>query len=193
MRFLTNTNLLTVVIVLLSLYARGQSDPQNPELVTKDSSLEDLDCSKPFISAAKDLMECKTLLHQGEIHIRVCLPRIELTPNEIMALGPGNEVGDFDVDFILTPLLSRSDLEKIQKLEKERIKSVKNKQQVNVPFRAHLKSQNNWYGIIEPLYFPAQQIDKDRVKEFIDRLSKACVTLEDKPAKKLLNELILGE
>ena len=128
------------------------------EIEDKEHHLKvaELDFCKPFFLAAKDLLVCKALLQHGEIYIEVSLPEIELVPNGIMGLAPGKKVGDYDVSFALTPMLSKSDLAQVRDFEHLRISKVKSKQDLRTPFRAHLKTQNHWYGIVDPLYFPAR-------------------------------------
>ena len=194
MSFGAKTHLFTVVVVLLSVVAHMQSMLPESERNNEDNlNARELECCQPFLSAAKDLLACQAILYQGEIRIEISLPGIELAPNGILALAPGSEMGDFEVSFLLTPMLSKGDFEKVMGVEKERIKKVRKKGDGELPFRAHLKTKDHWYGIVGPLYFPANQVDADKVNKFIVRLSQICRTLDDESPEALLGKMILGK
>jgi hypothetical protein len=117
----------------------------------------ELECWKPFTSAAKGLLEWKVHLKEGKIAIEVILPKIQMQPRSDSSAFPDppeDSIRDWSVFFELCPVLTPEDLGRIRSFEKTQAATVRSKRDLRLIYHADIKTKDHWYRIGQGSYHP---------------------------------------
>jgi hypothetical protein len=153
----------------------------------------ELEFCKPFLESAKGYVDCEVTVDQGVITVHV-ITRSVLTQARSDSSGePGEFVRDWEILFVMCPIVSRDDLSRIRRYEEQYQRTIRSKSDLRSIYSADIKTSTNWFRVVSDSYHPVRKKDLESMKEFIERLSTKCTTIEGGNPKELLTKAILKD